>query len=49
MMEDENRLIERSRKEREQTFLRYDLARSEENEIDKWEDPEFEVYHKTDK
>lgn len=47
-MENE-RLIERAREERQHIFERYKRGRSAENKIDDWEDPDFTIYHQTDK
>lgn len=44
----ENLLVHRAREEREKIFERYEKGRSEDNEIDPWEDPTFEIYHQTD-
>ena len=35
--------------ERKQIVERYDLGREEGAVIDDWEDPKFEIYHKTDR
>ncbi|XP_052865333.1 uncharacterized protein LOC128271745 [Anopheles cruzii] len=46
---DENALIARAKEEREKIFLRYEKGREGGAEIDPWEDPQFEVYHQTDR
>ncbi|XP_065162701.1 USP6 N-terminal-like protein isoform X1 [Atheta coriaria] len=45
----EEDLIKRAFEEREKIFKRYELGRAEGAEIDPWEDPQFEVYHATDR
>uniref|UniRef100_A0A182XXC1 Rab-GAP TBC domain-containing protein n=1 Tax=Anopheles stephensi TaxID=30069 RepID=A0A182XXC1_ANOST len=46
---DEEALIARAKEEREKIFQRYDKGREPGAEIDPWEDPQFEVYHQTDR
>ncbi|ETN62314.1 hypothetical protein AND_005994 [Anopheles darlingi] len=46
---DEESLIARAKEEREKIFQRYDKGREAGAEIDPWEDPQFEVYHQTDR
>ncbi|XP_058060214.1 mucin-12-like [Anopheles bellator] len=46
---DENALIARAKEEREKIFQRYEKGREAGAEIDPWEDPQFEVYHQTDR
>ncbi|XP_050088287.1 uncharacterized protein LOC126572741 isoform X2 [Anopheles aquasalis] len=46
---DEESLIARAKEEREKIFQRYDKGRAADAEIDPWEDPQFEVYHQTDR
>lgn len=45
----EEELLIRAREERANIVGRYDLGREEGAVIDPWEDPEFEVYHSTDR
>lgn len=45
---DENSLLNRAQEERWKIFEHYEKGRSDDNEIDLWEDPEYEIYHKTD-
>lgn len=45
----EEELLIRAREERAAIVGRYDLGREEGAIIDPWEDPEFEVYHTTDR
>lgn len=45
---DEEALLQRAREERLSIFDRYDRGRSDMNNIDRWEDPTFEVYHQMD-
>lgn len=45
----EEELLIRAREERAAIVGRYDLGREEGAVIDPWEDPEFEVYHATDR
>lgn len=45
---DEEALIERAREERDSIFKRYDEGRKDPSNIDRWEDPTFEVYHQMD-
>lgn len=47
-MNDEE-LLQRSAEERDRIFNRYAKGREEGAEILPWEDPQFEVYHKTDR
>lgn len=47
-MNDEE-LLQRSAEERDKIFKRYAKGREEGAEIDPWEDPQFEVYHATDR
>ena len=42
-------LLEKSRLERQEIVARYDLGRDEGAQIDDWEDPKLEVYHKQDR
>ena len=42
-------LLEKSRLERQEIVARYDLGREEGAQIDDWEDPKLEVYHKQDR
>jgi len=49
MDESESELLERSRIERQQIVAKYDRGREKGAEIDEWEDPKFEVYHKQDR
>lgn len=44
----ENTLVHRAQEERSKIFERYEKGRSDDNEIDPWEDPTFEIYHQTD-
>uniref|UniRef100_A0AAG5CQZ5 Rab-GAP TBC domain-containing protein n=1 Tax=Anopheles atroparvus TaxID=41427 RepID=A0AAG5CQZ5_ANOAO len=46
---DEEALVARAKEEREKIFLRYDKGREPGAEIDPWEDPQFEAYHKMDR
>lgn len=46
---DEEALLERAREERQSIFERYDRGRSDLSQIDRWEDPSFEVYHQMDR
>lgn len=46
---DDELLISRAREERKKIFERYDKGRSADNDIDPWEDPANEIYHKMDK
>ncbi len=46
---DDELLISRAREERKKIFERYDKGRSEDNDIDPWEDAALEIYHKMDK
>uniref|UniRef100_A0A182JNQ2 Rab-GAP TBC domain-containing protein n=1 Tax=Anopheles christyi TaxID=43041 RepID=A0A182JNQ2_9DIPT len=46
---DEEALVARAKEEREKIFQRYDKGREPGAEIDPWEDPQFEVYHQTDR
>lgn len=41
--------MQRSAEEREKIFKRYERGREDGAEIDPWEDPQFEVYHATDR
>ncbi|GJQ88029.1 putative Rab GTPase activator [Trypoxylus dichotomus] len=45
----EEDLLKRSAEEREKIFKRYELGRAEGAEIDPWEDPDFQIYHVTDR
>lgn len=46
----EEALLARASEERERIFLRYERGRDNLiGQIDPWEDPEFEEYHKTDR
>lgn len=45
----EEELLIRAREERANIVGRYDLGREEGAVIEPWEDPEFEVYHTTDR
>uniref|UniRef100_A0A0N7ZD79 Rab-GAP TBC domain-containing protein n=1 Tax=Scylla olivacea TaxID=85551 RepID=A0A0N7ZD79_SCYOL len=45
----EEELLIRAREERANIVGRYNLGREEGAVIDPWEDPEFEVYHSTDR
>ena len=49
MDESESELLERSRIERQQIVAKYDRGREKGAEIDEWEDPKFEEYHKKDR
>ena len=49
MDESESELLERSRQERLQIVAKYDKGREPGAEIDDWEDPKFERYHKQDR
>lgn len=40
--------MERAREERQLIFERYERGRSDMQNIDRWEDPSFEVYHQMD-
>ena len=42
-------LRERSRQERLQIVAKYDMGRGKGAQIDEWEDPGYEFYHKTDR
>lgn len=46
---DEELLLLRAKKERDKIFESYDKGRQSDNSIEPWEDPGFEVYHRTDK
>lgn len=46
---DEEVLLLRAKEERDKIFERYDKGRESDNKIEPWEDPGFEVYHRTDK
>lgn len=46
---DEDALLERAIEERQSIFERYDRGRSDLSQIERWEDPTFELYHKTDR
>lgn len=48
MEEDKEALLARAAEERKRIFERYDLG-PEQSGIDPWENPQFEVYHCTDK
>lgn len=41
-------LLLRAKEERDNIFERYDKGRECDNTIEPWEDPGFEVYHRTD-
>lgn len=46
----EEALLARASEERERIFQRYERGRENlVGQIDPWEDPEFEEYHKTDR
>lgn len=46
----EEALLARASEERERIFQRYERGRENlAGQIDPWEDPEFEEYHKTDR
>ncbi|XP_076041759.1 USP6 N-terminal-like protein [Oratosquilla oratoria] len=45
----DDELLVRAREERAAIVARYDLGRDEGAVIDPWEDPEYEVYHMTDR
>lgn len=46
----EEALLARAAEERERIFQRYERGRENlAGQIDPWEDPEFEEYHKTDR
>lgn len=45
----EQSLIARAIEDRKRIFERYDQGRTKTDDIDPWEDPTFEIYHKTDK
>lgn len=45
----EESLIARAIEERTRIFERYDQGRTKLDDIDPWEDPSFEIYHKMDK
>lgn len=45
----ENELLERAKEEREQIFERYDRGRQNDNIIESWEDPAFDIYHRADR
>ena len=47
--ETESELLERSRIERAQIVAKYDKGRDKGAQIDEWEDPKFEEYHKRDR
>ncbi|XP_055379863.1 USP6 N-terminal-like protein [Condylostylus longicornis] len=49
MKMNEEELLQRAAEEREQIFKRYDLGTDPSNEVYPWENPSFEVYHRTDK
>lgn len=49
IMDDEDTLLLRAKEERDRIFERYDRGRDTDNPIEPWEDPGFEVYHRTDK
>ncbi|XP_032596898.1 USP6 N-terminal-like protein isoform X2 [Drosophila grimshawi] len=42
-------LVKRAEDEREDIFKRYELGTDPSNKVDSWENPTFEIYHKTDK
>lgn len=46
---DEEILLIRAKEEREQIFERYAKGRQADNNIEPWEDPSFDVYHRADK
>ncbi|XP_055838183.1 USP6 N-terminal-like protein isoform X2 [Episyrphus balteatus] len=49
MINDDQKLLERAIEERERLFHRYVLGTDPSNEVDEWENPCLDIYHKTDK
>jgi len=47
--EQQDALVKRSEDEREDIFRRYELGMDPSNVVDPWENPTFELYHRTDK
>lgn len=47
--EQQEALVKRAEDEREDIFRRYELGLDPSNVVDSWENPTFEIYHRTDK